>query len=108
MKFNDYQKLASRTLNCDLYRDQKLSMLCMGLSGESGEVTDLFKKKIYHGHHVKVKDVVKELGDVLWYLSGIATECGLSLEDIALENIDKLKRRYPDGFSQERSINRSE
>ncbi len=108
MNFNDYQKSANRTLKCDLYRDQKLSMLCMGLSGESGEVTDLFKKQIYHGHRIAIKDIVKELGDVLWYLSGIATTCGVSLEDIAIENIEKLEKRYPDGFSYERSINRSE
>ena len=52
--------------------------------------------------------LVKELGDCLWYIAAFATVQGLSLDDIAQRNIDKLRRRYPEGFDPERSRNRTE
>ncbi|MBT4003241.1 MAG: nucleotide pyrophosphohydrolase, partial [Chloroflexi bacterium] len=59
-----------------------------------------------HGHDIKNEEIAEELGDVLWYLAEAATSCGLDLSEIAQNNVEKLKSRYPDGFSQERSINR--
>lgn len=107
MNFNEYQELASRTANPfeDLY---ELANYGLGLTGESGEVADIIKKAVFHGHDIPVKDLKKELGDVLWYLSQLARVNGLSLENIAIENIEKLKKRYPNGFSESDSINRVE
>ena len=107
MNFNGYQLLASRTANEDenLY---ELANYGLGITGEAGEVADIIKKAVFHGHDIPVKELKKELGDVLWYVSQLARVNGLLLEDIAIANIEKLKKRYPDGFSQEASINRED
>lgn len=105
---NDYQNLSKRTMNSDQTYKEELSNYGLGLSGESGEVCDLLKKSLYHGHKLDIEHLKKELGDVLFYLTAIATKEGLTLEEIANVNIEKLLKRYPDGFSQEKSINRSE
>ena len=100
-----YQKEIERTAGTD----DVFSRLCsfgMGISGEAGEVTDYLKKVLFHGHELDSNKIKDELGDVLWYLSTIASTCGVALSDVASANIKKLKKRYPDGFSEERSINR--
>lgn len=108
MNFAEYQKLAEQTLNRVLDKRERPSMMALGLAGESGEVADIVKKVLYHGHGLDKVAFDKELGDVLWYLAAIATTYGLSLEDIAQHNIDKLKARYPEGFSEYASINRKD
>ena len=106
MNFAEYQKLARVTLNMGLNPAERASMTALGLTGESGEVADIVKKDLYHGHDIDKYALDKELGDVLWYLATLATTYGLNLEDIAQHNIDKLKARYPEGFSEYASINR--
>lgn len=105
MKLNEYQELASRTANDHM---DALTNYGLGITGESGEVADIIKKHMFHGHGLDYNEMLKELGDVLWYVSNIARECGFSLETVAVNNVNKLKRRYPEGFSTERSVNRSE
>ena len=100
MNFKEYQEQAART------DGGNLTAHFLGLCGEAGEVVELFKKHIGHGHELNTSKLEKELGDVLWYISAIATGLSLSLDDIAQHNINKLKARYPDKFSAERSINR--
>lgn len=80
----------------------------LGLSGEAGEVADMIKKHIFHGHALNTDELVKELGDVLWYVALIAETIGKSLDTIAEVNIEKLKNRYPEGFTETASINRTE
>ena len=101
---NEYQALAMRTLNPELTEQEILLNAVMGLCGESGEVIDHVKKHLCHGHALNKEELVKELGDVAWYLAEAATALGVSLEDILKGNIEKLKRRYPEGFSTEESI----
>lgn len=110
MNLKEYQKLARRTMRKSVPKEDRreLSIAGLGLAGESGEVIELLKKYIGHGHLLDLDRVEKELGDVLWYLSAIATLCNLNLDYIAKLNIDKLRERYPEGFSEERSRNRGE
>jgi NTP pyrophosphatase (non-canonical NTP hydrolase) len=107
---NDYQSLSARTLidKQPEYSDLELSLIwnALGLAGESGEVVDLIKKQVCHKHGVDRDAIAKELGDVLWYIAAIATKLDLDLSEIADLNIDKLKARYPEGFSFDRSLNR--
>ena len=110
MTFDEYQEAArqtSGTSNTDTIYEG-VSCAVLGLAGESGEVVDLIKKWAFHGHSLPTHKMREELGDVLWYLSDICSLLGYSLEAIARQNIAKLQRRYPDGFSSERSINRDQ
>lgn len=105
--FREYQEEAGRTRNNDAEAKMRLSELALGLAGEAaGEVVDGLKKHIHHGHPMNKEKLSEELGDVLWYIAAIATEIGVPLDVIATHNIEKLRRRYPDGFSEERSKNR--
>ena len=108
MTVNEYQHLAMTTLNPELSKKDVLINGVMGLCGESGEAIDLVKKWIAQGHELDREKLAKELGDIAWYLAETATALNLSLEDIFKANIEKLRRRYPDGFDSKRSVNRSE
>lgn len=80
----------------------------LGLAGESGEVADIIKKGIFHGKGVDMEHLKKELGDVMWYVALICESCGWKLDDVMQINVDKLKKRYPDGFSEYRANHREE
>ncbi len=110
MKIIDYQALAARTINPEQAQREQLINFVFGLTGETGETIDLLKKILFHGHDLEQNEdkLKKELGDCAWYIAGIATAAGLSLEDICRENIRKLEQRYPRGFDPERSRNREE
>ena len=106
MTINEYQKLAMTTLNPELDKKDVLINGVMGLCGESGEVIDIVKKHLAQGHELDKEKIIKELGDVAWYMAEIATVLDVELEDVLTQNIEKLKKRYPEGFSTEKSINR--
>ena len=108
LDFNEYQELALRTAGNHGDFEKTLMYTALGLNGEAGEVAEYIKKALFHGHDLDRAALEKELGDVLWYLAVMARTLDLSLADIAQHNIEKLARRYPDGFSQERSRNRNE
>ena len=108
MKINEYQNLAMRTLNPELSKRDVLINSVMGLCGESGEAIDIVKKWMAHGHELDKEHLTKELGDIAWYLAEAATALDLDLEDILRANIEKLKKRYPQGFTTEDSVNRTE
>jgi NTP pyrophosphatase (non-canonical NTP hydrolase) len=106
MKISEYQQLAERTSGAGGQGEGRLIIAALGLTGEAGEFANMIKKLTAHGHDIPSEVLAEELGDVLWYVAEAASACGLDLGDIARQNIDKLKARYPQGFSQERSINR--
>jgi NTP pyrophosphatase (non-canonical NTP hydrolase) len=106
MTLNQYQALARRTSGAGGQGEQRLIIATLGLAGEAGEFANLVKKLTAHGHDISTETLADELGDVLWYVAEAASACGLELEKICRDNIEKLRSRYPDGFSQERSINR--
>lgn len=108
MTVNEYQKLAMTTLNPALRDKDVLINGVMGLCGEAGEVIDLVKKHLAQGHELKRDEMIKELGDVAWYLAETATALGVDLETVFQGNIDKLKKRYPEGFDSNKSLNRTE
>lgn len=106
MTVNEYQKLAMRTSNKKLLIEQHIVNGALGLAGESGEVADIVKKSLMQGHGLDFDHIAKELGDILWYVAETATAIGYDMETIMRMNIDKLMKRYPDGFSSERSQHR--
>ena len=83
-------------------RAEQIANAYTGLGGETGEVLDYYKKAWFHPPHPKnptKEDLRAELGDVLWYLAALAElEFGVSLKQLAIENIQKLKLRYPERY----------
>jgi NTP pyrophosphatase (non-canonical NTP hydrolase) len=109
--FDAYQSLALRTASPQSTESETtmLTSAALGLSGESGEIADHVKKIVYHGHPLDddTRDkIAKEIGDILWYCAIGARGIGISLSEIARMNVEKLRRRYPEGFTTERSVNR--
>lgn len=108
LSMNEYQKLANRTSGAGKAGERRMIIAALGLAGEAGEFANMVKKLTAHGHDISNDELSDELGDVLWYLAEAATACGLTLNQIAAQNVDKLRTRYPDGFSEERSRNRED
>lgn len=111
MNLNDYQELALRTASKESLVDEStmLNAAALGLNGEAGEIADHVKKVMFHGHPLDsdTRDkIAKEIGDILWYCAMGAKGIGIPLGAIAEMNVEKLKKRYPEGFSTERSLNR--
>ena len=108
MTLNEYQQLALTTLNPALNKKDVLINGVMGLCGESGEAIDIVKRHLAQGHELDREHLIKELGDVAWYLAETAFALDVSLEEVCQRNIDKLKARYPEGFEAEKSLHRKE
>ncbi len=108
MTGNEYQKLAMTTLNPALDKKDVLINGVMGLCGEAGEAIDIVKKHLAQGHELDRDKLIKELGDVAWYLAETAWALDVPLEEVLQRNIEKLRARYPEGFDSERSQNRKE
>lgn len=108
MTVHQYQKQAMVTLNPALSRQDILINGVMGLCGESGEAVEIVKKHLFHGHALDREALAGELGDIAWYLAETAYALDIPLEDILKCNLEKLKKRYPEGFSAEKSGNRTE
>lgn len=100
MNTTTYREGIKRTMNKDLSQKDALAMLGLGLSGEVGELVDMIKKMVYHGHNLDKAEVVKEMGDIYWYLHNLMNELDVSHELVMQMNIAKLQKRYPEGFSE--------
>lgn len=109
MTINEYQKEAMRTASgIDYENNGMLINAALGLCGEGGEVADIVKKATFQGHELDKEHIAKELGDVAWYLAVGAQAIGYDLETVFQMNVDKLRARYPDGFSANKSLHRKE
>lgn len=97
MNFNEYQEKSRKTA---IYPNAGANIIypLLGLSGETGEISEKLKKVIRDENCCitpeKREELKKELGDVLWYIAQLASELGLNLDDIAQANIDKLYSRF--------------
>ncbi len=105
MTLNEYQKLAARTINNNLEPKDQVRHALFGLAAETGEILGLYQKR-YQGHILPINRLIDEGGDCLWMLAELFTANGVSLEEVAQYNVDKLKQRYPEGFDPEKSIHR--
>lgn len=108
-----YTDLALKTLNKDVFEQKDLILnASLGLSGEVGEVNDIIKKYMYHGHKLDddmKEKIILELGDVCWYVALMAWAIDKTkFEDVLNKNIEKLEKRYHGEFSTEKSINRKD
>lgn len=103
MTLDEYQALAVRTAGP---KCRNITNAAMGLSGEAGEFSEHVKKHVFHDHALNSAALSKELGDVLWYVALACEVLGVTMAEVAQANIAKLRARYPEGFSNERSVNR--
>ena len=107
MNMNEYQDLAARTINRKLSLPEATRHALFGLCGEVGEIHSIFQKS-YQGHQISYIDLRNEIGDVMWMVAELCTVHGWNLDDICRENIEKLRKRYTEGFAEERSLHREE
>ena len=103
---NDYQRAAMRTDNKNQTEEERMLDALFGLCGEAGEVMDAYKKYRFQGHESYRDEMIIECSDLLWYAAKLADVLGVTLGEVMERNIEKLKKRFPDGFSKERSVNR--
>lgn len=108
-----YTDLALKTLNKDVFEQKDLILnASLGLSGEVGEVNDIIKKYMYHGHKLDddtKEKIILELGDVCWYVALMAWAIDKTkFEDVLNKNIAKLEKRYHGEFTTEKSVNRKD
>jgi NTP pyrophosphatase (non-canonical NTP hydrolase) len=110
MDLRQYQEEAEKTSGAYGSEVKEIRQLfaLISLLGELGEFANLVKKKYRHGHGILDVELRAELGDVLWYLAETCSAFGFDMNQIAVQNLDKLQRRYPNGFSSEASKNRPE
>lgn len=105
LTLNQYQELAGRTMNHNLSREETLRHSLFEMCAELGEIHSIYQK-VYQGHKIEVEELKQEVGDLLWGVAEFCTVNGWWMEEIAQKNVEKLKKRYPDGFSEDRSLNR--
>lgn len=104
---NEYQRQAAMTAGNELPHEGRAAIWALGICGEGGEVAELIKKWLGHGHELDRERIKKELGDVLWYIAVMTEEMGFTLEEVAAANIAKLRARYGERFSEQRSRERA-
>jgi NTP pyrophosphatase (non-canonical NTP hydrolase) len=102
MNFDEYQTSAARTMNPRLNDSERLLDAAAGTAEEAGEVLAHVRKHLYQDRTLDREKLAEELGDVLWCVAAVATASGLSLEDVASRNVQKLARRWPDGMPSSR------
>jgi NTP pyrophosphatase (non-canonical NTP hydrolase) len=107
MTLDDYQHAATRTINRELEGPERMLDAAAGLAEESGEILGIVRKHVYQSRPLDMTELEQELGDALWCLSITAASAGLSLERIAAANVEKLRLRYPAGYSDTASRNRT-
>lgn len=111
-----YQKLAELTENMDFTgifqrlldtRTVRLLHAAQGMSTETGEFTDVLKKWVFYGRPVDEVNLEEELGDLMWYIAEAANALGVDLGKLMAMNIEKLRARYPDKFTESDAQNRN-
>jgi NTP pyrophosphatase (non-canonical NTP hydrolase) len=95
-----------RTFNKKLNGQERMTNAVFGLTGEAGEVADTFKKVWYQGHLLNRDELLKEIGDVLYYATLITNMLDSTLDEVMTLNIMKRAKRYPLGFDVAGSVNR--
>ncbi len=96
--FRDYQKLAMRTMKGFDTEKEAIANVGLGLAGECGEVADVIKKHLCGVKELDKQHLQEELGDVLWYIAEACEVFKIDMQEVAQGNIEKLMKRFPNGF----------
>ncbi len=106
MNIKTFEKESARTMTPSIFPDSLSPVTLHGIIGvasESGELLDAAKKAYFYGHKPDKANMREEIGDIMWYLFAVIREMEFDLEEILQENIDKLRKRYPEKFTKEHS-----
>lgn len=106
MSYRDEVLRTGKSSLDSLSDDQSLSLGALGIAGEAGEVADLIKKTVFHKKPMDRENLVKELGDVRWYFEYLMIATGITMEEVERVNIEKLRIRFPNGFTPEDAAKR--
>lgn len=113
MNNDEYQREANKTIPNDAMFEKNIKLeeiktmnALMGLAGETGELIDIYKKVYFQGHSFDKIKVIKEVGDIMWYLNFLCQILDISFEEVMQTNINKLRTRYGETFSIEGSVKR--
>lgn len=111
----NYRDEVKRTANADLNAvnerfsvDPMLVNAAMGFAAEAAEACDLVKKHVFHGAPLDREKLIKEIGDANWYLELFMISLNTNTEEVQRLNVEKLRKRYPEGFSTQASIERKD
>jgi NTP pyrophosphatase (non-canonical NTP hydrolase) len=107
MQINEYCKNAKRTLADLKYKEKDNLHMILGMLTEVGELADIFKKDLAYNKKIDWINAKEELGDLMWYVANFCNINNINLEEILQTNIDKLRTRYPEKFTEENAINRN-
>lgn len=105
MEIYDYYMAAQRTMNPSLTWESMKNHALHGIASETGEIHGLYQK-VYQGHELSKERIKDELGDLLWFVMELCFAEHIDPDEVLEYNIDKLRKRFPQGFSEERSVNR--
>jgi NTP pyrophosphatase (non-canonical NTP hydrolase) len=109
MDIKKYMEESEKTLSKNFDVDDKRAVLlhsAIGLSTESAEILDVFKKSIYYGKELDIVNIKEELGDMMWYFAIMLRELDIDFETLLDKNIEKLRKRYGEKFDKHKSENR--
>lgn len=108
MNLNEYQNLANRTAKPLPTQIDNLNHALYGMTSETGEFADAMKKHVIYGKPLDTENLKEELGDLMWYIALAATALNTDLSIICEENIDKLRKRYPEKYTDAHAIARAD
>lgn len=99
----EYTELAARTASADA---DHLQHYVLGVCTEAGELAHEAKAHLAYGKDLDRTSVIEELGDLCWYMANLMRVMDTSWEEVFTRNVDKLRRRYPEGFEKRRALER--
>lgn len=109
---DDFMERIDNIGNSDAFINASLLLTAaIGMGSEAGEFQEVVKKIIFQGkpYTEDIREhLIKELGDVMWYVANAATALDIDLDEVLEQNVKKLEKRYPGGFEVQRSENRNE
>ena len=98
MNLKEYQELCKKTAKKFDSEEKEILTWGLGITGEAGDIAGCIKKTFSHGNNQK-EGIRENVGDTLWYLAMICNFFGWNMQKVLEENIDKLQKRYPKGFT---------
>lgn len=106
MTLKEYKIESKRTCPNLSTNSADLLHMALGMQTESAEISDILKKKLAYNKDIDWINLKEEIGDLMWYIMNLCTFNNFDLEEILQTNINKLRARFPEKFTEEKALNR--